>query len=272
MKNNVLFFRDWYEAIKDFSPDERLNAYDAIMQYAFEGIAPTDKFIKAATALMLKAIDRDTSKYEMVSRKRSEAASKRWNESKSSNKVHDDALDTSATLAGDKEKVTEKEKETDKVKGKGKTINYPYRDIVALWNEICTSLPSVKSLNDNRRKKIRLRLDEWGDSEKWIDTARELFAKVEASDFLSGRSGRWNGCSFDWFFTNSENWVKVSEGNYRNKSEMHGAASCLGVDERIENGRRTYGSGRATIPMDAPPRPSESHVWSAESNTWVTGV
>lgn len=44
----------------------------------------------------------------------------------------------------------------------------------------------------------------------------------------------------------------------------------LGVGEFIDaSGRRSYGTGRATIPKDAPPRPSERHQWSAESNSWI---
>lgn len=43
----------------------------------------------------------------------------------------------------------------------------------------------------------------------------------------------------------------------------------LGCGERIENGRRTYGDGRANIPMTAPARPSWQHVWDSENQVWV---
>lgn len=44
----------------------------------------------------------------------------------------------------------------------------------------------------------------------------------------------------------------------------------LGKGEWItQDGRRTYGTGRANIPMDAPPRPSEQYSWSAETNKWM---
>lgn len=45
--------------------------------------------------------------------------------------------------------------------------------------------------------------------------------------------------------------------------------SKLGCGERIENGRRTYGTGRATIPMDALPRPSERHTWDSSTQKWL---
>ena len=116
-------------------------------------------------------------------------------------------------------KVKESKVKESKVKeSKVKNIIYPYQDIVDLWNSTCGSvLPKVKSLNDNRRQKIKCRLDEWGkDSEAWLQQARELFERVTASDFLRGDSSSGWTATFDWLFENSKNWVKVAEGNYDN--------------------------------------------------------
>ena len=173
--------------------------------------------------------------------------------------------------------------ETDKVKEskvkERKEKKYPYQGICDLWNSTCVSLPKVMKLTERRKQKIECRLDEFGvQPEQWLETAENLFKRVQASDFLAGRSANkqnW-AASFDWFFENSSNWVKVSEGNYDNKgvrSPQSGSKSSiglLGVGEFLDGtGRRTYGSGRATIPQDAPPRPSERHQWSAESQTWI---
>lgn len=173
--------------------------------------------------------------------------------------------------------------ETDKVKEskvkERKEKKYPYQGICDLWNSTCVSLPKVMKLTERRKQKIECRLDEFGvQPEQWLETAENLFKRVQASDFLTGRSANkqnW-AASFDWFFENSSNWVKVSEGNYDNKgvrSPQSGSNSSigqLGVGEFLDGtGRRTYGSGRATIPQDAPPRPSERHQWSAESQTWI---
>lgn len=173
--------------------------------------------------------------------------------------------------------------ETDKVKEskvkERKEKKYPYQGICDLWNSTCVSLPKVMKLTERRKQIIECRLDEFGvQPEQWLETAENLFKRVQASDFLTGRSANkqnW-AASFDWFFENSSNWVKVSEGNYDNKgvrSPQSGSNSSigqLGVGEFLDGtGRRTYGSGRATIPQDAPPRPSERHQWSAESQTWI---
>jgi hypothetical protein len=173
--------------------------------------------------------------------------------------------------------------ETDKVKEskvkERKEKKYPYQGICDLWNSTCVSLPKVMKLTERRKQKIECRLDEFGvQPEQWLETAENLFKRVQASDFLTGRSANkqnW-AASFDWFFENYSNWVKVSEGNYDNKgvrspqSGSNSSIGLLGVGEFLDGtGRRTYGSGRATIPQDAPPRPSERHQWSAESQTWI---
>ena len=48
MRKSVLFYSDWYEILRELPDDERVRAYDAIMQFAFEDIEPTDKYIKAS--------------------------------------------------------------------------------------------------------------------------------------------------------------------------------------------------------------------------------
>ena len=51
----------------------------------------------------------------------------------------------------------------------------------------------------------------------------------------------------------------------RTKSGM-----TLGVGEYItQDGRRTYGSGRYTVPDDAPPRLGKDYIWSKETNSWI---
>lgn len=170
-----------------------------------------------------------------------------------------------------------KEKESKGEERKEK--KYPYQGICDLWNSVCVSLPRIAKVTEARRQKIRARLDEFGcQPEEWLTTAETLFKRVQASDFLTGRKTDWKA-SFDWLFENGKNWVKVTEGNYDNKgcgfnrgaqTGVQAQGGQLGVGEFIDgSGRRTYGSGRATIPQDAPPRPSERHQWSAESNTWI---
>ena len=177
---------------------------------------------------------------------------------------------------------TDIEENSREEKRKEEKISYPYQDIVALWNSTCGEyLPRVKALSESRRQKIKCRLMEFGgkSKEEWLAHSKELFERVISSDFLRGNNGTGWTATFDWIFDNPKNWVKVIEGNYDNNRGAKGsqhqqhtkAGITLGVGEYIESqtGRRTYGTGKATIPDNAPARPSERHSWDAASSSWI---
>ena len=177
-----------------------------------------------------------------------------------------------------------------------------FSDILNLWNTTCTSLAKVQKITDGRRKKIKARWGELGSDP--MGTLKQVFSKIQKSDFCKGGSERGWKASFDWVFENSQNWVKVMEGNYDNKTSAYNNKTSavgmqtkevylppsdsekalailecrdpkptmvkLGSDEWIdENGRRTYGAGRFTVPIDAPPRPSVKHVWVNSDRQWM---
>ena len=196
----------------------------------------------------------------------------RWNKTTSCSTA-ETPTDTDVIQPNTNKSREEKTKE-EKTKEE-KRVEYPCNEVVKLWNEICTSLPKVIRLSDNRREKVKSRLKEWGgDKDKMLNNARELFLRIERSDFLTGRSGKWEGASFDWIFDSRNNWIKVMEGNYDNVrgggSNAASSTNNLGVGEYIDsNGNRTYGSGKAIIPQDAPPRPSARHSWNASNNQWI---
>lgn len=85
------------------------------------------------------------------------------------------------------------------------------QQIADMYNEICISFPSVKSLSDARKKAIKARLKFYD-----IDSFKELFIKAEESDFLKGRNDRNWSASFDWLIKDA-NMAKVLDGNYDNK-------------------------------------------------------
>ena len=86
------------------------------------------------------------------------------------------------------------------------------KKIVSAYNDICVSLPKIRSLTDKRKQAIKARLKEFA-----IDDITTAFEKAQKSDFLSGRSGRWTGANFDWLM-NGNNIVKVLEGTYDNRT------------------------------------------------------
>lgn len=93
---------------------------------------------------------------------------------------------------------------------------FDYQAVVDLFNSTCVSLPRVQKLNDKRRRAIKNANKLLGEI-----SFEELFARVEKSDFLTGRTGKWSGCGFDWILQPS-NLTKIIEGNYTDKpNENH---------------------------------------------------
>lgn len=119
--------------------------------------------------------------------------------------LHNNTRDISNT-----ENTKERDIDISKQDQTKKSADHP-QEIVNAFNKICTSLPSVKKVSEARRKAIKARLNDFSYGD--FITA---FEKVQASDFLSGRSGKWQA-TFDWL-TKESNLIKVLEGNYDNKA------------------------------------------------------
>ena len=85
------------------------------------------------------------------------------------------------------------------------------QQIVDLFNSICVSFPSVRSLSDARRKAIKARLNTYS-----LEQFKAMFEIAEASPFLKGQNNRNWRANFDWLIKDG-NFAKVLDGNYSDK-------------------------------------------------------
>lgn len=102
----------------------------------------------------------------------------------------------------------------------------PAEKLVEAFHEACPALPRVMALNDTRRKHLTARWREVDadakltSAEDGIEIFRAVFAGVNKSDFLCGRTqqrgGRTWQASFDWLIQPT-NFLKVCEGHYENE-------------------------------------------------------
>lgn len=65
-KDNFIFYRQWWESIRELTPEQQSCAYDALMQFVFDGTEPTDPVIRAITSPMRTTVQRDMARYEKV--------------------------------------------------------------------------------------------------------------------------------------------------------------------------------------------------------------
>ena len=95
------------------------------------------------------------------------------------------------------------------------------------------------------------------------ETARRFFEYYAASNWETK-----NGEPLRNWAAMLQAWAKKDRAN--TQAEADRAATGLGVGEFFRaDGSRTYGTGRATIPQAAPPRPSEAYTWNAETGAWI---
>jgi len=93
----------------------------------------------------------------------------------------------------------------------------PYQQIVAAWNAVASQqprLPQVQSVSTARKAHLRARWTE----PMFRDSYAKLFERVGGSRFLRGESGRWRA-DFDWIIKNDENYAKVMEGKYDDRTD-----------------------------------------------------
>lgn len=108
----------------------------------------------------------------------------------------------------DKEREEDKDKEKEEDKEREKIS---CQQIADMFNALCPSFSSVKTLSDARKKAIKARMNTYS-----VDDFEEVFKKAESSDFLKGKNDRNWTANFDWLIKDS-NMAKVLDGNYDNK-------------------------------------------------------
>ena len=143
------------------------------------------------------------------------------------------------------EDIVETSKKTSEVPDR-KSERLSYDEIMKDFHATCPDLPGIRALNDARKTKIRSLVKELDKLKIFPGVEPEkklhvIFQAAQNSDFLSGRSGKWNGCSFDWLI-NKTNALKVLEGQYQNK----GGVSNAGRTDQRHNQEDVSGSDRTT--------------------------
>lgn len=125
----------------------------------------------------------------------------------------DSTVDSTRYLVDDAEEDKEEELELELDIKKEEKIDY--QQIADMYNSICKSFPSLRSLSDARKKAIKARLNTYT-----LDDFRTVFENAEASSFLKGSNDRNWTATFDWLIKDT-NMAKVLEGNYADKGKRY---------------------------------------------------
>ena len=123
---------------------------------------------------------------------------------------------------------TEEDKERDKEEDKKEIKKIDYNCIKDAYNNLCPSLPSVRTLSDARKKAIKARLNTYT-----VEDLHEAFKKAEASDFLKGKNeSNWQA-DFDWILKDA-NLAKILDGKYDNRQSRSQNRAAEKLDEAYQ--------------------------------------
>lgn len=254
-KATFVMYKSWRQLFKSLPKEQAADLICAIYDYQTDGECDiADPAVAAMFNMIRETMDADSAKYDETLKKRKEAGSRggrpkkqekakeskrkhlvsdaffekhlQASESKSKQKnpvsesvsvsVYDSVSVNDNVSDSSNEEIVSLSSNDDNSSAKPTREHVPYQEVVEKFNEICLSLPQVQKLTPARRQAIKGRCSEYS-----VPEIVDVFRRAENSDFLSGRNGNWNGCSFDWLMKPA-NFLKVLEGNYENKSSPDG--------------------------------------------------
>lgn len=247
MRDSMIFYRSFYEAIKELPLDVQAKVYYAIFEYSLnfnevvlEGLPKTiftlikpqldannKRFENGKKGGRKKVDNNQTDTKSEPKQNQTETKTEPNNNVNVNDNVNDNDNDNEDIsndisnkiyiLSKDSIYESEQRKEYDKIekdkksiydfiqKNKPKIIE-PYKDI---WNVFAKeyNFPEVKSISAARKRKFKARI-----KDKEFDFLQVL-VKAKDSEFLSSSTF----FTWDWIFENDKNYLKILEGNYKNK-------------------------------------------------------
>ena len=229
MKDSLIIYNSIEEVIECLEPEQVKSLMLAMIAYnKGEEVPELDAVTKMAFIPLRQQIDRDTEKYndkcekranagrkgaDVTNRKRSAKVSTAENKTAKTTNAEFDENDSAKTA--DTEYDTDTEYDSDINKN---TSTSSADAVVRLYNDLCPSLPSVRTLSDKRKRDIKTRLKKYA-----LDDFQKVFEKAEKSSFLRGDNERGFRASLDWLI-NEGNMAKVLDGNYDDRPNKQRAA------------------------------------------------
>ena len=217
MQESFVFYRSFYESIKNLEPVIQAEIYNAIMEYALDNKLPENlSGIAYAIFTLIKpqidANNRRRKNGEKGGRPKTEIKPKNnltITENKPNNNLDKTEIKPNYNLNETETEPNVNVNDNVNVNNSGGNIRVAkVKRIVNLYHQYCPSLPKVLRLTEKRMKIIEDRLSEYTEEE-----LIEIFKKVEGNSFLREGSKKWKGADFD-FIMDKEKIVKIAEGFY----------------------------------------------------------
>ena len=221
-------YLDSEEIVRLLSDEDRGKLFSMLLSFARTGETP-DISDNPALAIAFKVfaaqIERDFEAYEkkVTAGKKGGAPKGNRNASKQTSKNNQNNQE--------EEKEKDKDKDEDKEQEDPSAEADAYAaaaDVISLFDSLCSPLPKAGAVTESRVlliNKARPALNGTG--------FEEYFRRVAKSDFLTGRSGKWRGCTLDWLLR-PDTISKVLNGTYDDRAAPPRASYDLERLEKID--------------------------------------
>ena len=230
VKKSIIIYADCIAFLDELSYEQVGRLFKAIFSYIndepvteIEG----DPAVKMAFAVLKTQIDRDAERYAEKCEKNRQIAIAREKRRKelreqTNTNVHErEQTDTNVTYNDSDSENDSESTNVDNLapngalsSGADDAINFD--NLVSFFNKTLEKfksvIPVIKDIKGKRRDSVRARARERGKKSLVV-----VFENAAKSDFLNGRNDKSFIANFDWL-VRPNNFIKVLEGNYNNKS------------------------------------------------------
>ena len=248
MKQSMIFYASWKEAIKGLPDGVRLEVYEAAVDFAMTGNVPELSAMAAMVFPFIRQdIERDSESYDKLCEMRRkigklggapkgnqnarknnqnnqvvEITTKTTKASENNQNNLNDITTSSNSLSKEKNSLQSskrKSAEADPIAaGKEEKADAPdFRKLADFFNDELrrngSIIPTIRSIDGQRRSGTMARIREHGKP-----AFAEAVKKAAASDFLNGKNDSGWVADFDWIIK-PNNFIKVLEGNYDNRQQ-----------------------------------------------------
>ena len=242
MKQSMIFYASWKEALKDLPDSVRLEVYEAAIDFAMSGEEPELSGTAAlAFSFIRQDIIRDMQKYERICErnrangKKGGAPAGNRNASKAdstqnnpNNPVGAKSTQTTQNNPNDNDNDNEDDNDIYISSDKSSDISTesdalspatPQIDLKQLAKFFNSEMrihqaliPEIRTISGQRKTHTLARIREHGK-----DTFARMIRIASTNDFLNGKNDRGWVANYDWL-VNPSNFVKVIEGNYSSRN------------------------------------------------------
>ena len=271
-KDTFIIYKSFYGPISALSDKQLGRLFRAIFEYNISGVVSVEADIEMAFKFFKNQFDLDNDKYQSKVERNRENGRRGGNQKAENQKDKQKSSNGHQTLAN--------ASESSECKRNLANLAYNDNDNDIKEKELSKESPKKKVFDLSFVSAEYLEaFQEWLDYKK----ARKETYKTQASlqkcynNLLEFSNNDPDIARRIIDQSIANNWAGLFELKQSGKVSIQPRGESvpnglkLGIGERIENGRRTYGSGRYNIPMDAPPRPREGTYWNESNRQWVTG-